>query len=298
MAQPTVRNAAIEVFRARGLTRMFANPGSTEVPLLIDLPADFEFVLGLHEGIGRRDGDRVGARPGRACARPPPHDRRPRERRRRAGHRARQPRAARRARRPAGPAAPRPRALPRRAPRGSRGHVPGLGRAADQAAGALRRDRPRVARGNDPAGPGARRRADGRLARSRRRTRTTSLRPPAPSCAPRGGSGRGRRPRGAARRRRASRARRRRRGGRAAGLGGARRARGAARRASLAGVVRRAGRVPAGPPAFRRSPAVRPGQAARRPRAIRRCPRGRGAGVPAVRLRPRAVLRARAPGSR
>ena len=60
MAQPTVRDAAIEVFRARGLTRMFANPGSTEVPLLIDLPADLEFVLGLHEGIGRRDGDRAG----------------------------------------------------------------------------------------------------------------------------------------------------------------------------------------------------------------------------------------------
>jgi len=50
MAQPTVRDAAIEAFRARGLTRMFANPGSTEVPLLIDLPSDFEFVLGLHEG--------------------------------------------------------------------------------------------------------------------------------------------------------------------------------------------------------------------------------------------------------
>src|ERR1044072_3341387 len=50
MAQPTGRDAAIEAFRARGLTRMFANPGSTEVPLLIDLPSDFEFVLGLHEG--------------------------------------------------------------------------------------------------------------------------------------------------------------------------------------------------------------------------------------------------------
>src|SRR6187397_1607590 len=50
MAQPTVRDAAIETFRARGLTRMFANPGSTEVPLLIDLPPDLEFVLGLHEG--------------------------------------------------------------------------------------------------------------------------------------------------------------------------------------------------------------------------------------------------------
>ena len=34
----------------RGLTRMFANPGSTEVPLLVDLPPDLEFVLGFHEG--------------------------------------------------------------------------------------------------------------------------------------------------------------------------------------------------------------------------------------------------------
>jgi thiamine pyrophosphate-dependent acetolactate synthase large subunit-like protein len=50
MAQATVRDAAIEVFRARGLTRMFANPGSTEVPLLVDLPPDLEFVLALHEG--------------------------------------------------------------------------------------------------------------------------------------------------------------------------------------------------------------------------------------------------------
>jgi benzoylformate decarboxylase len=49
MPGPLVRDAAIEVFRARGLTRMFANPGSTEVPLLVELPSDFEFVLGLHE---------------------------------------------------------------------------------------------------------------------------------------------------------------------------------------------------------------------------------------------------------
>jgi benzoylformate decarboxylase len=50
MTQRTVRDDVIEVLRARGLTRMFANPGSTEVPFLIDLPADLEFVLGLHEG--------------------------------------------------------------------------------------------------------------------------------------------------------------------------------------------------------------------------------------------------------
>ena len=50
MTHPTVRDAAIEVLRARELTRMFANPGSTEVPFLVDLPSDLEFVLGLHEG--------------------------------------------------------------------------------------------------------------------------------------------------------------------------------------------------------------------------------------------------------
>ena len=46
----TVREAAYEVLRERGLTTMFANPGSTEVPFLVGLPEDFEFVLALHEG--------------------------------------------------------------------------------------------------------------------------------------------------------------------------------------------------------------------------------------------------------
>ncbi|MFL6037944.1 MAG: thiamine pyrophosphate-dependent enzyme [Gaiellaceae bacterium] len=46
----TVRDAALDVFRRRGLTKLFSNPGSTEVPFLADLPEDIEFVLGLHEG--------------------------------------------------------------------------------------------------------------------------------------------------------------------------------------------------------------------------------------------------------
>jgi benzoylformate decarboxylase len=50
MAHATVRDAALEVLRERGLTRVFGNPGSTEVPFLVDLPPDLEFVLGLHEG--------------------------------------------------------------------------------------------------------------------------------------------------------------------------------------------------------------------------------------------------------
>ncbi|NJQ03201.1 thiamine pyrophosphate-dependent enzyme [Streptomyces zingiberis] len=46
----TVRDAAFDVLRRHGMTRIFANPGSTEVPLLTDLPGDLEFVLALHEG--------------------------------------------------------------------------------------------------------------------------------------------------------------------------------------------------------------------------------------------------------
>ena len=47
---PTVRDAALDVMRRYGLTRIFGNPGSTEIKFLTDLPADIEFVLGLHEG--------------------------------------------------------------------------------------------------------------------------------------------------------------------------------------------------------------------------------------------------------
>jgi benzoylformate decarboxylase len=46
----TVRDATFDVFRRRGLTTLFSNPGSTEVPFLAGLPDDLRFVLGLHEG--------------------------------------------------------------------------------------------------------------------------------------------------------------------------------------------------------------------------------------------------------
>jgi thiamine pyrophosphate-dependent acetolactate synthase large subunit-like protein len=46
----TVRDATFDVMRRHGMTRVFGNPGSTEVPFLTDLPADIEFVMGLHEG--------------------------------------------------------------------------------------------------------------------------------------------------------------------------------------------------------------------------------------------------------
>ncbi len=46
----TVRDAAFEVMRRLGMTTIFGNPGSTEIPFLTDLPPDIRFVLGLHEG--------------------------------------------------------------------------------------------------------------------------------------------------------------------------------------------------------------------------------------------------------
>jgi benzoylformate decarboxylase len=54
----TVRDATFELFRAHGMTTMFGNPGSTELPMLADFPADFRYVLGLQEAVvvGMADG--------------------------------------------------------------------------------------------------------------------------------------------------------------------------------------------------------------------------------------------------
>jgi len=55
---PTVRDATFDVLRALGMTTVFGNPGSTELPFLRDYPADFTYVLGLQESvaIGMADG--------------------------------------------------------------------------------------------------------------------------------------------------------------------------------------------------------------------------------------------------
>ncbi|OXM75250.1 MULTISPECIES: benzoylformate decarboxylase [Amycolatopsis] len=55
---PTVRKIAHEFLERRGLTTIFGNPGSNELPFLADLPASFTYVLGLHEGVvvGMADG--------------------------------------------------------------------------------------------------------------------------------------------------------------------------------------------------------------------------------------------------
>jgi len=55
---PTVREATLELFRAHGMTTIFGNPGSTELPMLAGLPDDFTYILGLHElvVVGMADG--------------------------------------------------------------------------------------------------------------------------------------------------------------------------------------------------------------------------------------------------
>ena len=45
----TVREATYQVLRDLGMTRIFGNPGSSELPFLKDMPADFRYILGLHE---------------------------------------------------------------------------------------------------------------------------------------------------------------------------------------------------------------------------------------------------------
>ncbi|MFZ2113351.1 MAG: thiamine pyrophosphate-binding protein, partial [Solirubrobacteraceae bacterium] len=54
----TVREATFELLRERGMTTLFGNPGSTELPMLTEFPADFRYVLGLQEAtvVGLADG--------------------------------------------------------------------------------------------------------------------------------------------------------------------------------------------------------------------------------------------------
>src|SRR5947209_9062040 len=54
----TVREAALDLLRAHGMTTIFGNPGSTELPMLAHFPEDFRYVLGLHEmvAVGMADG--------------------------------------------------------------------------------------------------------------------------------------------------------------------------------------------------------------------------------------------------
>src|SRR5450631_1337598 len=53
-----VRTAVLDLLRAFGMTSIFGNPGSTELPLFRDFPEDFRYVLGLQESVvvGMADG--------------------------------------------------------------------------------------------------------------------------------------------------------------------------------------------------------------------------------------------------
>src|SRR5262247_2714690 len=58
LPMPTVREATFDLFREQGMTTIFGNPGSTELPMLRDFPSDFRYVLGLQEAVvvGMADG--------------------------------------------------------------------------------------------------------------------------------------------------------------------------------------------------------------------------------------------------
>lgn len=55
---PTVRDAVMRLLADLGMTTIFGNPGSTELPMFRDLPDGFRYVLGLQESIvlGMADG--------------------------------------------------------------------------------------------------------------------------------------------------------------------------------------------------------------------------------------------------
>src|SRR5271167_1072415 len=54
----TVRDAVFDLARTFGMTTIFGNPGSTELPMFRDFPADFRYVLALQEvvAVGMADG--------------------------------------------------------------------------------------------------------------------------------------------------------------------------------------------------------------------------------------------------
>jgi benzoylformate decarboxylase len=54
----TVHAITYDLLRKHGLTTIFGNPGSNELPFLKNFPSDFKYILGLHEGIvlGMADG--------------------------------------------------------------------------------------------------------------------------------------------------------------------------------------------------------------------------------------------------
>jgi benzoylformate decarboxylase len=58
MTKTTVRQATLDLLDQFGMTTIFGNPGSTELPMFRDFPSHFRYVLGLQESIvvGMADG--------------------------------------------------------------------------------------------------------------------------------------------------------------------------------------------------------------------------------------------------
>ena len=99
----TVREATFDLFRAHGMTTIFGNPGSTELPMLADFPEDFTYILGLQELVVMGMADGFAQASGTPDPRQPAHRPRGRQRGRRDLQRPGQQVAAADHRRPAGP---------------------------------------------------------------------------------------------------------------------------------------------------------------------------------------------------
>src|ERR1700724_2151964 len=54
----TVRGAVVDLLRSFGITTIFGNPGSTELPMYRAFPNDFRYIVGLQEAavVGMADG--------------------------------------------------------------------------------------------------------------------------------------------------------------------------------------------------------------------------------------------------
>jgi benzoylformate decarboxylase len=48
---PAVREAVVDLLRELGMTTIFGNPGSTELPFFRAFPEDFRYMLGLQESV-------------------------------------------------------------------------------------------------------------------------------------------------------------------------------------------------------------------------------------------------------
>src|SRR5260370_27297824 len=47
----SVHGLTYDLLRRHGVTTVFGNPGSNELPFLRGFPSDFRYFLGLHEGV-------------------------------------------------------------------------------------------------------------------------------------------------------------------------------------------------------------------------------------------------------